>query len=99
MQKEIQELSKMQADISAFQKQQAAAEEAALVHVTTVEDPVQLTYCNGTDTLAFTKEGDDWKSEDTPDFPLDSTFLETIVTAAIGVCSIVGLTAFLILCF
>ena len=40
-------------------KQQAAAEEAALVHVTTVEDPVQLTYCNGTDTLAFTKEGDD----------------------------------------
>lgn len=62
-------------------KQQAAAEEAALVHVTTVEDPVQLTYCNGTDTLAFTKEGDDWKSKDTPDFPLDSTFLETIVTA------------------
>ncbi len=26
-------------------------------------------------------------------------WLETIVTAAIGVCSIVGLTAFLILCF
>ena len=61
-------------------KRQAAAEEAALIHVTTVEDPVQLTYCNGTDTLSFTKEDDTWKSDDTPGFPLDSTYLETIVT-------------------
>ena len=61
-------------------KRQAAAEEAALIHVTTVEDPVQLTYCNGTDTLSFTKEDDTWKSDNTPGFPLDSTYLETIVT-------------------
>lgn len=62
-------------------KQQAAAEEAATIHVTTVEDPVQLTYCNGTDTLSFTKKEDAWTCDDTSDFPLDSTYLETIVTA------------------
>ena len=48
-------------------KQQAAGrEEAALVHVTTVEDPVQLTYCNGKTPWPLRKEGDDWKSKDTP---------------------------------
>lgn len=61
-------------------KQKAAAEEAALIHVTTVEDPVKLTYCNGTDTLSFTKEDDTWKSGDVPDFPLDSTYVENIAT-------------------
>lgn len=61
-------------------KQKAAEEEAALIHVTTVEDPVKLTYCNGTDTLAFTKEDDTWVSEDVPAFPLDSTYLEKIAT-------------------
>lgn len=62
------------------EKQKAAAEEAAQIHVTTVEDPVKLTYCNGTDTLTFTKEDDEWESEDVPDFPLDSSYVETIVT-------------------
>ncbi len=61
-------------------KQKAAAEEAAVIHVTTVEDPVQLTFCNGKDTLSFAKKDDAWTSQDNPEFPLDSTFVETIVT-------------------
>lgn len=59
-------------------KQKAAEEEASLIRVTTVEEPVKLTYCNGTDTLTFTKEDNNWVSEDVPSFPLDSTYVENI---------------------
>lgn len=65
-------------------KQQAAAETAATIRVTTVTDPVQLTYCNGKQTLSFTKKDDSWTEKDHTSFPLDSTYLDTITTALSG---------------
>lgn len=61
-------------------KQTAAAESAATIHVTTVTDPVQISFCSGKNTLSFTKKNNSWTVDDNKDFPLDSTYLEKIVT-------------------
>lgn len=65
-------------------KQTAAAETAATIHVTTVTDPVQIRFRSGENTLSFTKQDNRWTVDGNKKFPLDSTYLEKIVTTLSG---------------
>lgn len=58
--------------------QETAQAEAAVIHVELVEEHAVLRYCNGTDTLSFEKNGENWRSTDQPDFPLDSSTIQSL---------------------
>ena len=64
------------------EEQEAAESEAERIWVTDIEEVKEISYDNGTDSLAFVKEDDEWKYKDAEDFPLVQSYLTALEETA-----------------
>lgn len=60
------------------EEQEQEESEANRIWITDIEEVREISYDNGTDSLAFVKEDEEWKYKDAEDFPLVQSYLTAL---------------------